>query len=122
MQVTFDPRVVTFRELLEVFFTIHDPTTPNRQGADIGTQYRSAVFYHTPEQRETAKQLIAELDSAHIWDAPIVTEVAPLKTFYPAEDYHQNYFDNNPTQPYCRAIVAPKVAKFRKQFLEKLKA
>ena len=121
VQITFDPRAVTFRELLEVFFTIHDPTTLNRQGADIGTQYRSAVFYHTPEQRETAKQLIAELDSAHIWDAPIVTEVAPLKTFYPAEDYHQNYFDNNPTQPYCRAIVAPKVAKFRKQFLEKLK-
>ena len=122
VQVTFDPREVSFRELLEVFFTIHDPTTLNRQGADIGTQYRSAVFYHTPEQRDTAEQLIAELDSARLWDAPIVTEVSPLKTFYPAEDYHQNYFDNNPTQPYCRAIVAPKVAKFRKQFLEKLKA
>jgi len=122
VQITFDPRAVTFRELLEVFFTIHDPTTLNRQGADIGTQYRSAIFYHTPEQRDTAEQLIAELNTARLWDSPIVTEVAPLKTFYPAEDYHQNYFDNNPSQPYCRAIVAPKVSKFRKQFLDKLKA
>ena len=122
VQIAFDPRAVTFRELLEVFFTIHDPTTLNRQGADIGTQYRSAIFYHTPEQRDTAEQLITELNTARLGDAPIVTQVAPLKTFYPAEDYHQNYFDNNPAQPYCRAIVAPKVAKFRKQFLEKLKA
>ena len=122
VQVTFDPREVTFRELLEVFFTIHDPTTPNRQGADVGTQYRSAIFYHTPEQRETAEQVIAELTAAGVWDAPIVTEVAPLTNFYPAEDYHQDYFENNPAQPYCRAVVAPKVAKFRKHFLEKLKA
>jgi peptide-methionine (S)-S-oxide reductase len=122
VQVTFDPREVTFRELLEVFFTIHDPTTPNRQGADVGTQYRSAIFYHTPEQRETAEQVIAELTAAGVWDAPIVTQVAPLTNFYPAEDYHQDYFENNPAQPYCRAVVAPKVAKFRKHFLEKLKA
>jgi peptide-methionine (S)-S-oxide reductase len=122
VQITFDPRAVTFRELLEVFFTIHDPTTLNRQGADIGTQYRSAIFYHMPEQRDTAEQVIAELTAEHIWDAPIVTEVSPLTKFYTAEDYHQNYFDNNPTQPYCRAIVAPKVSKFRQKFLEKLKA
>jgi peptide-methionine (S)-S-oxide reductase len=122
VQVTFDPREVSFRELLEVFFTIHDPTTLNRQGADVGTQYRSAVFYNTPEQRDAAEQVIAELDAARVWDSPIVTEVTPLKEFYPAEDYHQNYFDKNPSQPYCRAVVAPKVSKFRKRFLEKLKA
>jgi peptide-methionine (S)-S-oxide reductase len=122
VQITFDPREVRFRELLEVFFTIHDPTTLNRQGADVGTQYRSAIFYHTPQQRETAEAVIAEIDSARIWDSPIVTEVTPFTEFYPAEDYHQNYFEKNPYQPYCRAVVAPKVAKFRKQFLEKLKA
>jgi peptide-methionine (S)-S-oxide reductase len=122
VQVTFDPRAATFRELLEVFFTIHDPTTLNRQGADVGTQYRSAVFYHTPEQRETAEAVIAEMTAARVWDAPIVTEVAPLPEFYLAESYHQNYFENNPAQPYCRAVVAPKVSKFRKLFLEKLKA
>jgi peptide-methionine (S)-S-oxide reductase len=122
VQMTFDPREVSFRELLEVFFTIHDPTTLNRQGADVGTQYRSAVFYHTPAQRETAEQVIAELTAARVWDAPIVTEVSPLTEFYPAEDYHQDYFENNPSQPYCRAVVAPKVAKFRKHFLERLKA
>jgi peptide-methionine (S)-S-oxide reductase len=122
VQLTFDPRAVSFRELLEVFFTVHDPTTLNRQGADVGTQYRSAIFYHSPAQRETAEQTIAELTAARLWDAPIVTEVVPFEEFYPAEDYHQNYFENNPFQPYCRAVVAPKVAKFRKQFLEKLKA
>ena len=122
VQVTFDPREATFRELLEVFFTIHDPTTLNRQGADIGTQYRSAVFYHTPEQREIAEEVIAEMTASRVWDAPIVTEVVPLTKFYPAESYHQNYFENNPAQPYCRAVVAPKVSKFRKLFLEKLKA
>ena len=122
VQITFDPREVSFRELLEVFFTIHDPTTLNRQGADVGTQYRSAIFYHTPEQREAAEAVIAEITSARVWDSPIVTEVVPFTEFYPAEDYHQNYFDKNPYQPYCRAVVAPKVAKFRKQFLEKLKA
>ncbi|HYY96777.1 MAG TPA: peptide-methionine (S)-S-oxide reductase MsrA, partial [Pyrinomonadaceae bacterium] len=122
VQVTFDPRQVSFRELLEVFFTIHDPTTLNRQGADVGSQYRSAVFYHTPQQRETAEQTIAELTAARVWDAPIVTEVTPLTEFYPAEQYHQDYFEKNPFQPYCRAVVAPKVTKLRKHFLEKLKA
>jgi peptide-methionine (S)-S-oxide reductase len=122
VQVAFDPSVVTFRELLEVFFTIHDPTTLNRQGGDIGTQYRSAVFYHTPEQREIAEAVIDEMTAARVWDAPIVTEVTPLAEFYPAESYHQNYFENNPAQPYCRAVVAPKVSKFRKLFLEKLRA
>jgi peptide-methionine (S)-S-oxide reductase len=121
VQVTFDPRAVTFRELLEVFFTIHDPTTLNRQGGDIGTQYRSAVFYHTPEQRETAEQVMGELMAAGVWDSTIVTEVVALDKFYPAEGYHQDYFENNAAQPYCRAVVAPKVSKFRKQFLEKLK-
>jgi peptide-methionine (S)-S-oxide reductase len=121
VQITFDPREVSFLELLEVFFTIHDPTTLNRQGADVGTQYRSAVFYHTPEQREAAERLISEFDAARIWDAPIVTEVTPLERFYPAEDYHQDYFENNPAQPYCRAVVAPKVSKFRSKFLAKLK-
>ena len=122
VQITFDPSAVSYRELLEVFFTIHDPTTLNRQGADVGTQYRSAVFYHSPEQRETAEQVIAEMDGAHIWDSPIVTEVSPLDRFYPAEDYHQDYFEKNPSQPYCRAVVAPKVSKFRKLFLDRLKA
>ena len=121
VQITFDPREVSFLELLEVFFTIHDPTTLNRQGADVGTQYRSAVFYHTPEQREAAERLIREFDAAQVWDAPIVTEVTPLDKFYPAEDYHQDYFENNPAQPYCRAVVAPKVSKFRSKFLAKLK-
>ncbi|HEX9373853.1 MAG TPA: peptide-methionine (S)-S-oxide reductase MsrA [Roseiflexaceae bacterium] len=121
VQVTFDPAVVSFKEILEVFFTIHDPTTLNRQGADIGTQYRSAIFYHTPEQRAVAEQVIDELNRAQIWGAPIVSEVAPFQEFYIAEDYHQEYFDRNGSQPYCRAVVAPKVAKFRKQYLGKLK-
>src|SRR4029079_10933455 len=121
IQLTFDPAVISFREILEVFFTIHDPTTLNRQGADVGTQYRSAIFYHTPEQKATADQVIAELNTARIWDAPIVTEVTPLQAFYAAEDYHQEYFERNADQPYCRAVVAPKVAKFRKHYLEKLK-
>ncbi|HEX8291046.1 MAG TPA: peptide-methionine (S)-S-oxide reductase MsrA [Pyrinomonadaceae bacterium] len=122
VQVTFDPSAVSYRELLEVFFTIHDPTTLNRQGGDVGTQYRSAVFYHTPAQRETAEQVVAELAAADVWDSPIVTEVVPLERFYPGEDYHQDYFERNPFQPYCRAVVAPKVSKFRKHFLEKLRA
>jgi peptide-methionine (S)-S-oxide reductase len=121
VQLTFDPRVVSYRELLEVFFTIHDPTTLNRQGADVGTQYRSAIFYHSPEQKQVAETVIAELNAAKLWDAPIVTEVTPLKAFYPAEEYHQEYYRLNPSQPYCRAVIAPKVAKFRKQYLEKLK-
>ena len=122
VRVTFDPQVVSFREVLEVFFTIHDPTTLNRQGADVGTQYRSAVFYHSPEQKETAEQTIAELNAEQIWDAPIVTEVVPAGEFYVAEDYHQEYFAQNPSQPYCRAVVAPKVSKFRQKFLDKLKS
>ncbi len=122
VRVTFDPQVVSFRELLEVFFTIHDPTTLNRQGADVGTQYRSAIFYHSPAQKETAEQTIAELNAEQIWDAPIVTEVVPVEEFYVAEDYHQEYFAQNAAQPYCRAVVAPKVAKFRQKFLEKLKS
>ena len=121
VQVTFDPQVVSFKELLEVFFTIHDPTTLNRQGADVGTQYRSAIFYHSPEQKATAGQVIAEISAAGIWPDPIVTEVVPLEAFYPAEDYHQEYFRKNPYQGYCRAVVAPKVAKFRAKFIERLK-
>jgi peptide-methionine (S)-S-oxide reductase len=121
VQITFDPQVVSFRELLEVFFTIHDPTTLNRQGADVGTQYRSAIFYHSPEQKEVAQQVIDELNEQQIWDAPIVTELAPLEAYYKAEDYHQEYFANNASQPYCRAVVAPKVSKFRQKFLSKLK-
>lgn len=121
IQITFDPSVLSFREILEVFFTIHDPTTLNRQGQDVGTQYRSAIFHHTPEQKATAEQVIAELDASGIWGAPIVTEVAPFTAFYPAEEYHQEYFRRNPNQPYCRMIVAPKVAKVRKQHFAKLK-
>jgi peptide-methionine (S)-S-oxide reductase len=121
VQVTFDPALISFREILEVFFTFHDPTTLNRQGPDVGTQYRSAVFYHTPEQKQIAEQVIADLSASGTWDSPIVTEVTPLAQFYPAEDYHQGYYRQNPTQGYCRAIIAPKVAKFRKHFLAKLK-
>jgi peptide-methionine (S)-S-oxide reductase len=122
VQVTFDPAVVSFREILDVFFATHDPTTLNRQGADVGTQYRSAIFYHSPEQKEVAERRIAELNAERIWDRPIVTEVVPFQAFYRAEDYHQEYFRQNPGQPYCQAVVAPKVAKFRKQFVDKLKA
>jgi peptide-methionine (S)-S-oxide reductase len=121
VQLTFHPQVVSYRDLLNMYFTIHDPTTRNRQGNDVGTQYRSAIFYHTPEQKTTAEEVIKELNSQHIWDAPIVTEVTPFEKFYIAEDYHQEYFANNPNQGYCRAIIAPKVAKFRKHFLDKLK-
>lgn len=121
VQMTFDPTVVSFRELLEVFFTIHDPTTLNRQGADVGTQYRSAIFFISPEQKLTAEKLIAELNTAEMWSSPIVTKVEPLEAFYQAEQYHQNYFDNNSTQPYCQMVVAPKVAKVRQKYFEKLK-
>lgn len=121
VQVTFDPAVISFKELLEVFFTLHDPTTLNRQGADEGTQYRSAIFYHAPEQKATAEQVIKALNAAGIWDAPIVTELSPLPPFYPAEDYHQDYYKLNPDQGYCRAVIAPKVAKVRKLYFEKLK-
>ncbi len=121
VQVTFDPNVVSYREILEIFFSIHDPTTRNRQGADEGTQYRSAIFYHSPEQKATAEQVIREFSSAGLWGNPIVTEVKPLAAFYPAEEYHQEYFRRNPNQGYCRAVVAPKVAKFRKQYMSRLK-
>ena len=121
VQITFDPQAIAFKELLEVFFTIHDPTTLNRQGADIGSQYRSAIFHHSEEQRATAEQVIAELTAAGIWSNPIVTELTAAPVFYPAEDYHQDYFANNPYQPYCLAVVAPKVAKARQKFLAKLK-
>jgi len=122
VQVEFDPAVVSYRDLLDVFFTIHDPTTPDRQGADEGTQYRSAVFFQSPEQERTAHATIAELVAGKVWDDPIVTEVVPLTEFYPAEEYHRDYFNRNPTQGYCRAVIAPKVAKLRKHYLEKLKA
>lgn len=122
VQITFDPDVISFKDLLHVFFTIHDPTTLNRQGADVGTQYRSAIFTHSPAQAATAREVIAEVEASHVWDHKIVTEVTPLDTFYPAEDYHQEYFARNPEQGYCRAVIAPKVAKFRKQYLAQLKA
>lgn len=122
VQVTFDPAAVSLDDVLGVFFTIHDPTTLNRQGADVGTQYRSAIFYHTPEQRHAAETMMQRLTDEAVWDDPIVTEITPLDTFYPAEDYHQNYFVNNPNQGYCRAVIAPKVAKFRKQYMDRLKA
>ena len=121
VQITFDPSVISFGELLEVFFTIHDPTTLNRQGPDVGTQYRSAIFYHSPEQKATAEQVVVELDASGTWSAPIVTKVAPFTAFYPAEEYHQEYFRRNPDQPYCAVVVAPKVAKLRKQHFAKLK-
>jgi peptide-methionine (S)-S-oxide reductase len=121
VQLTFDPAVVAFRDLLHVFFTIHDPTTLNRQGADVGTQYRSAIFYHTPEQRAEAEQVMAELATDEVWDAPLVTELTPLERFYPAEEYHRDYYRRNPNQGYCRAVIAPKVAKIRKLYLDKLK-
>ncbi len=121
VQLTFDPQVVSYKDLLNVFFTIHDPTTLNRQGADVGTQYRSAIYYHSPEQKAAAEQVIAELTESHLWNAPIVTEVTPLDTFYRAENYHQEYFAHNGNQPYCRAVVAPKVAKFRQHYMAQLK-
>jgi peptide-methionine (S)-S-oxide reductase len=116
VQVRFNPEIISLKELLSVFFTIHDPTTLNRQGADVGTQYRSVIFYHNEAQRETAVTLMNELNEANIWHHPIVTEIAPIDTFYVAEDYHQNYYVNNPDQGYCRVVVAPKVAKFRQKF------
>jgi peptide-methionine (S)-S-oxide reductase len=118
VRLTFDPQVVSYREILEIFFTIHDPTTLNRQGNDVGTQYRSVIYYHSPEQQSTAKHVIAEM--ANVWDAPIVTELAPAETYYKAEDYHQNYFRQNPLQGYCAFVVAPKVAKFRQLFKDRL--
>lgn len=121
-QVTFDPDQISFRDLLGVFFTIHDPTTLDRQGGDVGTQYRSAIFYHDDEQRRAAEDVVRELEAEHVFDDPIVTRIAPLEAFYPAEEYHREYYRRNPNQGYCRAVIAPKVAKLRSKFLEKLKA
>jgi peptide-methionine (S)-S-oxide reductase len=121
VQITFDPAVISYRDLLRVFFSIHDPTTPNRQGADVGTQYRSVIFTHSEEQERVAEEVVAELGAAGLWDEPIVTEVVPFEAFYPAEEYHQEYFARHPAQPYCRLVIAPKVAKFRKQYLARLK-
>jgi peptide-methionine (S)-S-oxide reductase len=121
VQVTFDSQVLSYKDLLTVFFTIHDPTTLNRQGNDVGTQYRSAIFYHDEEQKKVAEQVIWEISAARIWDDPIVTEVTPFDKFYIAEEYHQEYFKKNPFQGYCRAVIAPKVAKFRHTFAERLK-
>ena len=121
VQVQFDPAILSYRDLLSVFFAIHDPTTPNRQGADVGSQYRSAIFYHSEDQKLTAEALIQDLNQQRIWNAPIVTEVPTFERFYPAEDYHQEYFARNPLQPYCMAVVAPKVSKFRKHFIDRLK-
>jgi peptide-methionine (S)-S-oxide reductase len=122
VQVVYDADVISYGDVLKVFFSIHDPTTPNRQGNDVGPQYRSAIFYHNPEQKQVAEETITELSQQGLWDDPIVTEVTPFEAFYPAEDYHQEYFARNPYQGYCRVVIAPKVSKFRKQFLEQLKA
>lgn len=122
IDVTFDPSEIDFADILRVFFTVHDPTTLNRQGGDIGTQYRSAIFYHSEAQRQAAEAVIREIDAAAIYPNPIVTEVVPFEKFWPAEDYHQEYFANNPNQPYCAAVIAPKVAKFRKMYAERLKS
>ncbi len=121
VQVTFDPATISLRDILDVFFTIHDPTTLNRQGGDVGTQYRSAIFFDSPEQEQTARDAISKVTASGIWKNPIVTEVVPLERFYPAEGYHQNYFERNPFQPYCQMIIAPKVAKARAHFLSQLK-
>ncbi len=121
VQVTFDPGRVSYREILEIFFSVHDPTTLNQQGADIGTQYRSAIFYHNEQQRAIAKELVEELNRAHLWKKPIVTQIVPLNEFYPAEDYHREYFLRYPEQAYCRMVISPKVNKFRKHWAKRLK-
>lgn len=122
VQVTFDPAVVSYRDILNVFFSIHDPTTLNRQGHDIGPQYRSVIFYHSPEQQATAQQVMAELGAEDLWDGrTIVTQLEPLEAFYKAEEYHQNYYRSNPRQSYCQVVIFPKVVKFRKQFAPRLK-
>lgn len=122
VQIKFDPEQISYRELLEVFFTVHDPTQLNRQGNDIGPQYRSVIFYHSPQQRQTAEELIDDLNAAKLWSQPIVTELTPFKDFYSAEPYHQEYYRYNPEQPYCQVVVGPKVAKFRQHFADRLKS
>jgi peptide-methionine (S)-S-oxide reductase len=121
VQVTFNPTLISYEEFLKIFFTVHDPTTLNRQGADVGTQYRSVIFYHSDEQKSIAKQVVGELTAAKLWKAPIVTQIEPFKVFYKAEPYHLDYFKNNPRQPYCQMVIAPKVRKFREHYMEKLK-
>lgn len=121
VQVTFDPSSISYREILEIFFSVHDPTTMNRQGADVGTQYRSVIFYQGEEQKATALQLIRELEGAHTWKKPVVTQILPLDKFYPAEDYHRDYFARHPEQAYCQTVISPKLAKLRKQWAERLK-
>jgi len=121
-QLTFDPTVISYREVLEIFFAFHDPTQLNRQGADIGTQYRSVIFYHSDAQRATAEEVIARLEREQVYDRPIVTQLEPLDAFYPAEAYHQTYFRRNPEQPYCQAVIAPKVAKLRRAYVDRLKS
>ncbi|MGH7568828.1 MAG: peptide-methionine (S)-S-oxide reductase MsrA [Gemmatimonadales bacterium] len=122
VQIEFDPAVISYRELLEVFFTIHDPTTPDRQGVDVGTQYRSVILHHGDEQRAAAQQVIKELEATKVWDDPVVTELVPFTVFYPAETYHQGYYRRNANQPYCRAVIAPKVAKLRSEYFARLRA
>ncbi len=121
VQVTFDPSVISFHDILKIFFTMHDPTTLNRQGADVGTQYRSAIFYHDDEQKRMAEDVIKEINEAKIWNDPVVTEVTRFDQFYMAEDYHQEYYAHNPFQPYCRAVITPKVTKFRAKYFDQLK-
>lgn len=121
VQITFDPSIISYRELLEIFFSTHDPTTLNRQGADVGTQYRSVIFYHNEEQKKIAEEIKEKLNDSKIWENPIVTEISPFKNFYKAEDYHQNYYNNNPYQPYCSFVILPKLEKLKKFFSEKLK-
>ncbi len=120
-QIFFDPKIISYREILEIYFTIHDPTSLNRQGADIGTQYRSAIFYHNQLQKETAENLIADLNQEEIWNKPIVTAVEPLKVFYNAETYHKDYYKKHPKEPYCQAVIAPKIAKLQAHFIDKIK-
>jgi peptide-methionine (S)-S-oxide reductase len=119
VQLTFDPKHISFEQILRIFFSIHDPTTLNKQGADVGTQYRSAIFYHNENQKVVAEQVIQELNNAKVWSSPIVTEIAPFHEFYVAEYYHHKYFEKNPEQAYCQMVIAPKLAKFRKQYLSK---
>lgn len=121
VQVSFDPAVISYADILRVFFTIHDPTTLNRQGADVGTQYRSIILYHNEAQKQTAIEVMQEITAQRLWPNPLVTELAPLDVFYPAEEYHQDYFARNPLQPYCQVVIAPKVAKFRKHYFQQLK-
>ena len=121
VQVSFNPYKISYREILEIFFSVHDPTTLNRQGADVGTQYRSAIFYHNAQQKDVAEELIGELNKAHLWKKPIVTQIIPLDIFYPSEDYHREYFSRHPEQAYCQMVISPKVSKFRKQWAKRLK-